>query len=395
MDQEPAAADPEAPPPRPSRLRRLFRVALAVVYVPVAAEVFLRVLAPQPIVPRYITATSYGIRGNMPNMVYEHKTPDIHITVRTNSKGIRADREIPYEKPSGLSRIVALGDSFGMGYEVDLKDSFLTRMTEDLERAGKTCEVVNLSVSGHGTAEELLALREEGFRYDPDIVLVCWHPTDLDDNVRSGLFKIEDGNLARGRREYLPGVKTRLILHKFFVYRWLEAHSHLYSFLREWAGATTKELLVKFQKPAKAKGKAKDAPRPMPVPTEADKPPEPRPLNRQEILAVALLRQIHEECEQRGIAMLTLDIPGQMGRGRYRSDFPADLRGGDFGLIVVRPLETFLGMGQSLIYNERSHAHFTPMACRIVGGMLAREILDHGLLSRAASLGEQAGPRSD
>ena len=82
--------------------------------------------------------------------------------METNSKGVRSDREIPYEKPAGVKRIVVLGDSYGMGYEVTLEDSFLGVMERRLQESGIEAEVVNLSVSGHGTAEELITLKEEG-----------------------------------------------------------------------------------------------------------------------------------------------------------------------------------------------------------------------------------------
>jgi hypothetical protein len=137
---------------------------LGLVYFLIFGEIFLRIFRPQPMLPRYVCATEYGVRGNMPNMNYWHTTTEYHINIRTNSQGIRADRDIPYEKPRGVKRIVLLGDSFGMGYEVNLEDTFTRRLEVGLAAKGVNCEVVNLSVSGLGTAEELIVLENRGFR---------------------------------------------------------------------------------------------------------------------------------------------------------------------------------------------------------------------------------------
>jgi len=176
---------------------KVIRIIFAVVYILIAAELFLRVFNPVPMLPRYIEAKYYGIRGNIGNKTYWHFTPDISVQIRTNSAGIRADREIPYQKPNGTKRVLLLGDSFGMGYEVNLEDTFPEKMNEIINKSGIKCEVVNLSSSGHGNAEELIVLQNEGVKYDPDLVLLSWHYGDLLENVRSNLYKLESGRLKR------------------------------------------------------------------------------------------------------------------------------------------------------------------------------------------------------
>lgn len=83
-----------------------------------------------------------------------------------NSKGLRDD-ETPYEKPEGIFRIVLLGDSFTFGYGVPIKKHFSTL----LEGYFENVEVINMGVSGFGVDQELLYLRHEGYRYEPDLVL--------------------------------------------------------------------------------------------------------------------------------------------------------------------------------------------------------------------------------
>jgi hypothetical protein len=349
------------------------KVLLGLVYCLAAGEVFVRLFAPQPMLPRYVCPTSYGIRGNTPNMTYRHKAPEYSIELRINSKGIRADREIPYEKPAGVRRVLLLGDSFGMGYGVSLEDMFLTRMVESLKAAGVPCEAVNLSVSGFGNSEELVALQEEGFRYAPDLVVVAWHRTDFEDNVRSDLYALEEGRLVRRSATYLPAVKSRQLFFQLPFARWLAVHSHLYCCLREKAGATAKFKVL----PAllRLTHRQPEAP-------ASDGGNTPQRDDYQERLSLALLAEIQRQCHEHGARLLVLDIPNRLSRTKYSSSFPTELAAGVVSLHVYNPIADFQKYSGQKLYWEKEHGHFTPLACRIVGEGLARSALELGLLKR-------------
>lgn len=213
-------------------------------WIPFAAEIFLIVLNPQPLLPRHVETLPFGIRGNKPSRSYTHKSPDYRVKIRVNAQGIRADYEIPQEKADPkTTRIVVLGDSFGMGYGVNVEDTILAQTEKILADQGLSVEFVNLSVSGHGNAEELLMLENVGLNFQPDVVLVFWHMTDLMDNKISELYQLVDGELKRGAPSYLPGVATREYLERFAGYRLLSDSSNLYAFTREKAAKKTKEIL--------------------------------------------------------------------------------------------------------------------------------------------------------
>ncbi len=347
------------------------KVLLGLVYCLAAGEVFIRIFAPQPMLPRYVCPTSYGIRGNTPSMTYRHKAPEYSIELRINAQGIRADGQIPYEKPSGIRRVLLLGDSFGMGYGVSLEDMFLTRMVESLKAAGVPSEPVNLSVSGFGNSEELVALQEEGFRYAPDLVVVAWHRTDLEDNVRSNLYALEDGHLVRRSATYLPAVKSRQMLFQLPFSRWLAVHSHLYCCLREKAGATAKFKVL----PAllRLTQRQPDAPAPSAANT-------PQHDDYPERLSIALLAEIQRQCQEHGANLLVLDIPNRNSRTEFKSSFPAEQAAGVPSLHVYNPIADFQKYSGQELYWEKEHGHFTPLACRIVGEGLARSALELGLL---------------
>jgi len=325
--------------------------------------------------PRYVVATEHGIRGNMPGQSYWHNTPDYRVHIKTNSSGIRADEETPYEKPAGVKRIVVLGDSFGMGYGVDIKDSLLTVMSNQLSVAGIKNEIINLSVSGFGTAEELIMLKEEGIKYQPDLVLLFWHSTDPDENLRSRLFKLEDGKILPDKNQYLPGVKIRETLFQYATYRWLAGNSHLYNWARERVALMVKKTLS----PKKTNKKNS---------TNLDKGKKAK--NEDKVsykagLSAMLLREINQVTTNSDASLLILDIPTRINRSKFKSSFPYKAIGNN-QYTIVDPTPDFDSSRKNypdkLLYWEQSHGHFTPEGCKIVGNLLARKILETDLLNR-------------
>ena len=334
--------------------------------------------------PRYIASAEYGVRMNMPNQSYAHTTPDYEISIKTNSKGIRSDAEIPYEKPPGRKRIVALGDSFLMGYGAHPDQMLLNVMIERLKAADQDVELVNLAVSGFGNAEELIALQAEGMKYEPDLVLIGWHDTDLDDNVRSGLFELRDGELRRAAETFLPAVKSREALFRIPLYRFLAGHSQLYNWFRDKVGEAVKTTLADVRDAQSAAAQAKQlglaAPAPAPevaVPEGADER-SAETISYAEQLTLAILQRIDDVSRDGGARLAIIDIPVRLNRTTFRSAYPS--APGFESFDVFAPLPLFEARAGELLYWERSHGHFTPLGNRIVGEGAADFILERTLL---------------
>jgi len=347
------------------------------VYVLVAAEIFLRVFHPIPMLPRYVTAKPYGVRGNMPGARFWHRTPEYELEMRMNSHGVRADEEIPYEKPEHELRVLLLGDSFAVGHGATVEQTFLSQTQDALHADGIDVQVVNMGVSGHGTAEQLVTLREEGLRYEPDLVVVGWHPTDLDDNVRSNLFAFENGELEARSEVYLPAVSTRTFLFSFAAYRWLAGSSHLYNWVRTEGGQAGQRLLFMIRSVGSG-GDRPDAER------EEGGGPDGAPgeLSPAEQLTLALLREMRRVSEESGASFMIVDIPYRRPGPSYVSGFPPDPAGAHHGFVFVDPIPVFEEHIDELLYWERSHDHFTPRGNRLVGREMARTIQREGLLPR-------------
>ena len=127
--------------------------------------------------------------------------------VRINSDGLR-DREHSRAKPAGTFRIAVVGDSYCEAFQVPMEDAFWAVMERKLNECGafegKKIEVINFGVSGYGTAQELITLRERVWSYSPDLVMLAITTNnDVSDNVRSlkktdriPYFVYQDGRLV-------------------------------------------------------------------------------------------------------------------------------------------------------------------------------------------------------
>jgi len=163
---------------------RLALLAASLVVALAAAEVAVRVagigsdqlLEPDPVL---------GLR-HIPDKHGLSQAECYRARVTINHEGWRSP-EVPLAKPAGTYRIVVLGDSFMDALQVGDDETFAQRLGALVEpRVGRPVEVVNLGCASYGTDQELLALRHEGLRYDPDLVVLAFYAqNDVRNNVRA------------------------------------------------------------------------------------------------------------------------------------------------------------------------------------------------------------------
>jgi len=123
------------------------------------------------------------------------------VRYRTDSRGLR-DEEIPFEKPAGERRLLAVGDSFTYGIWVNEPETYVA----GIERGLPGWEVVNTGVIDWAPDQEYLYLTTEGLRYEPDVVMLFFFVgNDFFPHAdHSRLFTFENGTLTER-----PGDKTR------------------------------------------------------------------------------------------------------------------------------------------------------------------------------------------
>jgi len=338
-----------------------FVVIIGFIIILLIGEFYLRIVKPQAIIPRYVTNAPFGIRMNYPNINIWHTTPDYRINIRTNSRGLRTDREIDYRKPSNKKRIVALGDSFTMGYGVNIENLYLTRLRKKLKDAGHNVEVVNLGVSGFSSAEELIMLENEGLKYDPDLVILAFYQNDLDENMISGLYKLSNNELVRNNTEYLPKIKLRNFLYSIPVYRYLAERSQLLYLVRERiAGMIKSSLLENSEVELKEMDNNKN----------------------KRILGAKILDRIFETLNERGIPLVLLNIPTVQNASRtMETVIPVDNMRKFNELYYLDSYEILKDIPTPKTYWSRSHHHWTPYSHELVGKNLTDLIIDNNLLN--------------
>jgi hypothetical protein len=181
--------------PKPSRARRLFAklslIVLGFLLGGVLAEIVLRVAGYS--YPEFYTldqSRGYALRPGAEG--WYRKESEAY--VRINSDGLR-DREHSLTKPPDTIRIAVVGDSYPEALPVSLEETFwwvMGRKVQECNTSPVKIEVLNFGVSGYGTAQELLTLREQVWKYSPDIVMLAVTTNnDITDNSRA-LKKTEE-----------------------------------------------------------------------------------------------------------------------------------------------------------------------------------------------------------
>lgn len=263
------------------------------------AEVFLRVFFKDSITlfPRYHTVAEYGeyrLRRHRPNSEFSHTSIDGRWQFQTNGSGLRMDRDLPYEKPPGVLRVLALGDSHTNGYEVRQDETFSAVLETVLRDSGSNAEVINAGISGFGTAEQLVYLEQEGLRYEPDVVVVGFYGNDFADNIKSGLFALEDGELVVRKTEHLPGVGIQDMIYSWWIIRFLSENSYFYSFGFNMAYEAAKAALAAASKREVQAEYAVQT-------TEVS--------NYENELMAALMARLGQVCRDNNITLVVADIP--------------------------------------------------------------------------------------
>ena len=171
---------------RRRRTVKLIVVLASVVVSLLVAEVFLRVAGySYPVFYAPDEHRGWSLRPGMAG--WYRKENDVY--VRINGDGLR-DREHSREKPAGTLRIAVVGDSYAEALQVSLADAFWMVLEQRLKGcgglAGRDIEVINFGVSGYGTAQELITLRQHVWDYAPDLVLLAVTTNnDITDNSRA------------------------------------------------------------------------------------------------------------------------------------------------------------------------------------------------------------------
>lgn len=209
--------------------RTLQNVALSVSMIAimvVAFEVLLRMFFPFSVTNVGYAGTPNGQRfgwGFAPHGWVRIEDPDTGKSWldQVNNHGWR-DRDRTYVKPSGVFRIVVLGDSNVFGYIVRTQDTFTHVLEKMLTDGGYKVEVLNIAYSGWGTDQALEALRIEAAKYAPDLVVYNFATNDPDDNI----WYQDDGKFGE-RKPFYYELDDKGIVHRHDNARFAKAQRRI------------------------------------------------------------------------------------------------------------------------------------------------------------------------
>ncbi len=213
-------------------------------------EVIVRIVIPQKIEPNYhasLFEIPNALRPNADIEIENHDPiPAYHIV--TNNQSIRSATPIPYEKPPQEFRILCLGDSVFFGPGIEFDDLFSSRLEKILNANSQRTKfrVINAAVPSWGPLEYFVYLKNEGYKYSPDMIIVSNFLDDLRQDFSKKMsfqdiqWKITaDGSLKIN----LIGMQVKLLNNAFFNVIWakisqsvwynhLSQKSHLLNLIR-------------------------------------------------------------------------------------------------------------------------------------------------------------------
>ena len=315
--------------------------------------------------PRYHAEAQYGdftIRRLRPETTFWHTSVDGSWKFVVNQQGFRDEQDLSYDKEENVLRVITLGDSHTLGFEVRQDRTYAAVMEEYLSRQGLRAEVINAGVSGFSTAEEMVLLENEAIKYDPDVVVVGFFANDFHDNIKADLFRLEDGTLSNHKKAHAPAVKILRVHNAIWPMRWLSENSYLYSLLLNTAWEIGKAMILSRKQADLATEIAVAT-------TDID--------DYQKRLALRLLERMRDFSRARSIAFIIVDIPQATTFGDFSSSIPDDLLSefeqASDGLITSEEvLSPFRGVAE--FHLPHGQAHISEFTHLMLGIQLAQRV---------------------
>jgi hypothetical protein len=121
----------------------------------------------------------------VPNAKLKSSNDEFDVTYQINSYGLR-DRDYPLEKPANTYRILMLGDSYTFGMVFILVDTFSKRLEKKMNEVGGPLhyEVINGGCSSYSPLLEYLFLIHKGLALNPDLVVLNYDFSDVQDDYK-------------------------------------------------------------------------------------------------------------------------------------------------------------------------------------------------------------------
>ncbi len=138
-------------------------------------EALIRVFSPQKIEPSlFVSKFGTFINQHKANINEKLTYAGIPYHLKIDKHNLRNYKNITYKKPPNTFRILSLGDSMfkGPGLEVEETFAFYLDQTLNKQEFKIKYEIVNAAMGGANFLDYILFLRNEGYKYSPDLILL-------------------------------------------------------------------------------------------------------------------------------------------------------------------------------------------------------------------------------
>ncbi|MDJ0785182.1 MAG: hypothetical protein QNK05_00150 [Myxococcota bacterium] len=260
--------------------------------------------------------------------VQDHR--DFSVRIENNDHGLRDD-DYSFERVPGKRRLLLLGDSFGWGFGVEFEEN----MIEILDERHPDWEMINASVAGYGTDQQLLYYRETGHRYQPDVVLLLFHPNDIEDNNDDYRYRYYKPHFELGPEGelVLTKVPVRELTRRQTIERFL--HQRTFVLIRIWElfedvegalrdalrGGAANAAALDGEPSSDRSGELVLVPPELPPPPPAEELPKGREGRDVDLRRTrALVSLLAEEVRDDGAEFAVITIPGWPDPERALSD---------------------------------------------------------------------------
>lgn len=133
----------------------------------------------------------------LPNWSGVLQTREFRAEWRSNAQGLRAERDVG-PKRAGVLRVLAVGDSFTVGDQVALEDTWPAVAEACLADSlgPDRVEVFNAGFPGYGTVNEARWIERFAGALEPDLIVLAMTPNDLSENPFPLQYTAVGGALA-------------------------------------------------------------------------------------------------------------------------------------------------------------------------------------------------------
>lgn len=189
-----------------------FSFIILIVFIELLFRAFFSSLVP---VQLYSYNEHFGMTWHKPNLDVILKTSEYNVRFRTNSIGLRDNRELSKKSMNEIS-IVVLGDSFIQAAQVNLEKTMCFILENRLNslKTNKKYRVIGLGTSGCSPAYQRLFLEKNLNKFDPDLLLLF--PYIGNDIIASSAF--QSSNQSKISKAFSSFITNIQRFSKFFTF---------------------------------------------------------------------------------------------------------------------------------------------------------------------------------